>query len=99
MVPRRLPSPASSSAGTKAGPGAAASEGKVLVNKFNRRDAMVDAAKLQLDVALYIEALSADLRAMAKTADLRTLAYFLEMVRMEASIQVENHAHARGVPR
>jgi hypothetical protein len=29
---------------------------------------------------------------MAQTAELRSLAYFLEMARLEASIQVEHHA-------
>lgn len=95
MAPRRSPAAPASPAGVSA----TASEAKVLVNKFDRRDAIVDAARLQLEVALYIETLSADLRAMAKTADLQTLAYFLEMVRMEASIQIENKAHLRGVSR
>lgn len=51
---------------------------------------------LQLEVATYIEALSAELRAMAKVAGLGSLAYFLEMARLEASIQVERHAGAPG---
>jgi hypothetical protein len=50
------------------------------------------ASSLQLEVAIYVEALSAELRGMAQTAELRSLAYFLEMARLEASIQVEHHA-------
>lgn len=46
----------------------------------------------QYETAAYIEALSAELRAMARTAGLESLAYFLEMVRIEASIQVERAA-------
>jgi hypothetical protein len=46
----------------------------------------------QLEVASYIEILSAELSEMAKAADLKSLAYFLEMARLEASIQVERHA-------
>jgi len=46
----------------------------------------------QLEVASYIESLSAELSEMAKAADLKSLAYFLEMARLEASIQVERHA-------
>jgi hypothetical protein len=40
----------------------------------------------QRDVAGYIEGLAAGLRAMAQSADLDSLAYFLEMARLEASI-------------
>lgn len=47
---------------------------------------------LQLEVALYIESIASELRAMAKSADLQALSYFLEMARIEASIQVEKHA-------
>ena len=43
----------------------------------------------QRDVAAYIERLAGDLRAMSQSADLGSLAYFLEMARLEASIQVE----------
>ncbi|PZU92509.1 MAG: hypothetical protein DI527_09245 [Chelatococcus sp.] len=48
----------------------------------------------QYETAAYIEALSAELRAMARGAGLEGLAYFLEMVRIEASIQVERSARA-----
>ncbi len=47
---------------------------------------------MQLEVALYIESLSAELRTMARSNDLDALAYFLEMARIEASIQVERRA-------
>jgi hypothetical protein len=47
---------------------------------------------MQLEVASYIEILSAELGEMAKAAELKSLAYFLEMARLEASIQVERHA-------
>lgn len=54
-----------------------------------RRKALRD---LQLEVASYVETLSAELRLLAKAADLGSLAYFLEMARLEASIQIERHA-------
>ena len=47
---------------------------------------------LQLEVALYIESISAELRQMARSADLEALSYFLEMARIEASIQIERRA-------
>ncbi|MBX9907736.1 MAG: hypothetical protein K2Z25_03395 [Beijerinckiaceae bacterium] len=47
---------------------------------------------MQLEVALYIESLSAELRTMARESELESLAYFLEMARIEASIQVERRA-------
>ncbi|PZO04315.1 MAG: hypothetical protein DCF30_00865 [Hyphomicrobiales bacterium] len=43
----------------------------------------------QHDVAAYIERLTGDLRAMSRSVDLDSLAYFLEMARLEASLQVE----------
>jgi hypothetical protein len=49
---------------------------------------------VQLEVALYIESLSAELRTMARASGLDALAYFLEMARIEASIQVERRAMA-----
>ncbi len=49
-------------------------------------------ADMQLEVALYIESLSAELRTMARASELESLAYFLEMARIEASIQVESRA-------
>jgi hypothetical protein len=49
-------------------------------------------SELQLEVALYIESISAELRQMAKTANLEALSYFIEMARIEASIQVERRA-------
>lgn len=57
-----------------------------------RRSATRDGLqRARLEAALYIEALSSELRAIAREADLSTLAYFLEMARIEASIQVANH--------
>lgn len=41
-----------------------------------------------LEAAVFIESMAADLRLMAKTSKLNTLAYFLEMVRVEASGEV-----------
>lgn len=51
---------------------------------------------LQLEVSLYIESISSELRIMAKTAELEALSYFLEMARIEASIQVERRATSSG---
>ncbi len=48
-----------------------------------------DPRATQRDVAAYIEHLTADLRAMSRSVDLDSLAYFLEMARLEASTQVE----------
>ncbi|WP_181301196.1 hypothetical protein [Bosea sp. 124] len=47
-------------------------------------------------MAAYIEGLTAGLRAMARSADLDGLAYFLEMARLEASIQGERLARSGG---
>lgn len=54
-------------------------------------------ADIQLEVAAYIETLTAELRAMARSAGLGTLAYFLEIARLEASAQVSNRVppHAK----
>jgi len=49
-------------------------------------------AASELESALYIEAMCAELRRLAKTAGLDALAYFLDMARLEASIQVESRA-------
>lgn len=46
--------------------------------------------KHQLEVADYIQAMCADLRAMAQAAELDGLAYFIDMARIEASTQVES---------
>lgn len=40
----------------------------------------------QLSVALYIEEISHELAVMARTARLDSLAYFIDMTRMEAEI-------------
>jgi hypothetical protein len=50
----------------------------------------------QREVAGYIEGLTAGLRAMAQSANLDSLAYFLEMARLEASIQGERLARPGG---
>lgn len=47
-------------------------------------------ADIQLEVAAYIETLTAELRAMARSAGLGTLAYFLEIARLEASSQISD---------
>lgn len=49
-------------------------------------------APTQLEVAIYVESMSAELRTMAKVVQLDSLAYFLEMVRVEASSQIERAA-------
>lgn len=50
----------------------------------------------QRDVAAYIEHLAADLRVMSQSVNLDSLAYFLEMARLEASIQVERLGRSIG---
>ncbi|WP_439499785.1 hypothetical protein [Bosea sp. (in: a-proteobacteria)] len=45
--------------------------------------------RAQREVAEYIESICVDLRMMARAARLESLAYFLEMSRIEASIQIE----------
>lgn len=49
---------------------------------------------MQSDVAGYIEGLAAEMRAMAHSVDLDSLAYFLEMARLEASLQVQRLARS-----
>jgi hypothetical protein len=49
---------------------------------------------MQSEVAGYIEGLAAEMRAMAHSVDLDSLAYFLEMARLEASIQVQRLARS-----
>ena len=49
-------------------------------------------ASLQLSVASYVESMASELRLMARAAELESLSYFLEMVRVEASIQIAAHA-------
>jgi hypothetical protein len=53
--------------------------------------------RLQLQVADYIQGMCIDLRAMAHAAELDGLAYFVDMARLEASIQVENR-RGKGSP-
>jgi len=50
----------------------------------------------QSEVAGYIEGLTENLRRMAQAAGLDGLAYFLEMARLEASIQSERLARRSG---
>lgn len=51
-------------------------------------------SELQQETAHYIERMSAELLRMAKSADMETLAYFLDMARLEASIQLKREAGA-----
>ena len=48
-------------------------------------------AAQQLGVAEYIESICVELRMMARAAKLETLVYFLDMARIEATIQIESH--------
>jgi len=43
-------------------------------------------ARMQLEVAAYIEEISFELGAMARAAQLSSLAYFVDMTRLEAAI-------------
>lgn len=43
-------------------------------------------ARMQLEVAAYIEEISIELGAMARAAQLSSLAYFVDMTRLEAAI-------------
>lgn len=43
-------------------------------------------ARMQLEVAAYIEEISIELGAMARAAHLSSLAYFVDMTRLEAAI-------------
>jgi hypothetical protein len=43
-------------------------------------------ARMQLEVAAYIEEISIELGAMARAAQLGSLAYFVDMTRLEAAI-------------
>lgn len=43
-------------------------------------------ARMQLEVAAYIEEISTELGAMARAAQLSSLAYFVDMTRLEAEI-------------
>ncbi|SFI02149.1 hypothetical protein SAMN05216304_101439 [Bosea sp. OK403] len=51
-------------------------------------------SELQQATALYIERMSADMLGMAKSASLESLAYFLDMTRLEASVQLKREAGA-----
>lgn len=63
-----------------------------------KRNATQPPRPTQREVAGYIEGLAANLRAMAHAADLDSLAYFLEMARLEAAIQGERLAHSGADP-
>jgi hypothetical protein len=54
--------------------------------------------RVQREVAEYIESICVDLRMMARAARLESLAYFLEMSRIEASIQTELRAGPKAEP-
>lgn len=43
-------------------------------------------ARMQLEVAVYVEEISVELGAMARAAQLGSLAYFVDMMRLEAAI-------------
>lgn len=43
-------------------------------------------ARMQLEVASYVEEISLELGAMARAAQLNSLAYFVDMTRLEAAI-------------
>ena len=45
-----------------------------------------------LEIACFVESMTAEMRTMAREAELGALAYFLEMARMEASAAVERLA-------
>ncbi|WP_156410208.1 hypothetical protein [Bosea sp. Root381] len=62
----------------------------------NRRRPIGSPPVLQRDLAVYIEGLTAEMRTMAHAADLNSLAYFLEMARLEASIQAQRLARSAG---
>lgn len=51
-------------------------------------------SELQQETVRYIERMSAELLRMAKSADMESLAYFLDMARLEASIQLKREAGA-----
>lgn len=59
------------------GSGAVASPGPHSMDAF---------ARMQLEVAAYIEEISIELGAMARAAQLSSLAYFVDMTRLEAAI-------------
>ena len=61
---------------------------------FRNRLEMTTSHATQREVIGYIEGLTAGLRIMAQSADLDSLAYFLEMARLEASIQGERLARS-----
>ena len=47
-----------------------------------------------LEVASFVEGMAAEMRIMARDAKLNALSYFLEMVRVEASAEIERRARA-----
>ena len=47
-----------------------------------------------LEVASYVDGMAAEMRIMARDAKLNALSYFLEMVRVEASAEIERQARA-----
>lgn len=51
-----------------------------------------------LEIASFVESMAAELRLMTQEAKLNALSYFLEMVRVEASAEIERLAKASGRP-
>lgn len=47
-----------------------------------------------LEIASFVESMAAEMRGMTRDAKLNALAYFLEMVRLEASAEIERLAKA-----
>lgn len=64
-----------------------------LESDLDNRDAEIPIKPMEpLEVASFIEGMTAELRIMARNAELSTLSYFLEMARIEASAEVERLA-------
>lgn len=53
------------------------------------RQEPVSANLTPLEAASFVEGMTLELKAIARTAKLDTLAYFLDMARMEAAAQIE----------
>lgn len=53
-----------------------------------REDSVPEQPLSPLEAAAFIESMAAEMRVMAKVTQLNALAYFLEMVRVEASVEV-----------
>lgn len=64
-------------------------------DRGERNPALPERPLSALEVATFIEGMSAELRLMARGAKLEALAYFLEMARIEASAQIETLAERK----